>query len=401
MAESLTDSTTGATFTIIDTAPVNHVYGGGLLCNLADPSSSQMADYLCGEMSFDGATQRFNWYHWDGSNWIRTFLSEDRATAVGMDAADLTGNGKADLIMAEWPLGKNKEDGSGGHVFWYEQPADPLNQPWPRHVLAAGWDKAHDLHIGNFGEGDQPDVLVRLKDGKISWFRMPDDPRTPWIETHVTDEQPGDGTALCDITGSGSLDIATGHGYYENRDGLGGRWEFHPYTGTEDLEIDLETRVVAGDLLQDGSVVVVVAESELLQYARLVLLHSTDGGKTWTSRILVDRDRDLGALHSLQILDADQDGRPDIFAAEMELYKEDTGILRKPTWKVFLNRGGLDFDEHTVLDANLGAHQGRAGSISSPSTTDFICKNWQANSGNACEGINHIVHVTGWSAQGR
>ncbi|MDA0746566.1 MAG: hypothetical protein O2954_08595 [bacterium] len=395
MTDPETSGMSGENFQVIDTAPVSHVYPGGLLCNLADPGSDQMADYLCGEMTWDGAVQRFNWYHWNGSTWVRTFISEDRAVAVGMDAVDITGNGKADLIAAEWPLGKNKEDGSGGHIFWFEQPENPFEHPWQRHVLAAGWDKAHDLHVGNFGSGNKPDVLVRLKDGKISWFEMPEDPRDLWVETVVAAKQAGDGTALYDVTGSGSLDVVTGHGFYENLNDDGKRWQFHPFNAARDLELDLETRVVAGDFLQDGSVTVVISESELLQHARLVLLHSADQGKTWDTHLLVDQDRDLGALHSLQILDVDLDGRPDLFVAEMELYKEDTGIQRRPTWKVFLNRGGMNFEERTVLDANLGAHQGRAGRISSPSRTDFICKNWQANSGNALDGINHIVHVVG------
>ncbi|MDP6778679.1 MAG: hypothetical protein QGI83_18135, partial [Candidatus Latescibacteria bacterium] len=65
--------------------------------------------------------------------------------------------------------------------------------------------------------------------------------------------------------------------------------------------------------------------------------------------------------------------------------------------KLFLNRGDLEFEEHTVLDANLGAHMGFAGNISSPDHLDFICKNWQANSQNACDGTNHVVHLTGWT----
>ncbi len=384
-------------YRIIDTAPASHVYSGGLLCNLQDPGSDRMADYLCGELTWDSSWLSLNWYHWDGSDWTRTNISEGCGIAVGMGAVDLTGNGRADVVAAEWPLGKHEGEGSPGHVYWFEQPEDPFQDRWPQHVLATGWDKAHDLHLGDIAGRGSTDVLVRMKDGRIGWYGMPEDPREPWTETLVCEALPGDGTALFDITGTGSLDIATGSGFFENLDDVGGRWAYHPFDAAGELELDLETRVVAADCLGDGSAVVVITESEILQHARVVLLHSTDGGRTWESKVLVDRERDLGALHSLQILDADRDGRPDIFTAEMELYKEDTGIARRPTWKLFLNNGNLDFEEHTVLDANLGAHMGYGGSISSSSQTDFVCKNWQANSQNACDGINHIVHVTGWA----
>ena len=155
--------------------------------------------------------------------------------------------------------------------------------------------------------------------------------------------------------------------------------------------------MVAADFRRDGSVTVVIAESEVLTNARLVLLHSADGGRNWETRILIEAERDLGALHSLQCLDANGNGWPDIFTAEMELYVEDRGIVRKPTWKLLVNRGDLEFEEHTVLDVNLGAHMGFAGRISSSDRTDFIAKNWSANTQNAIGGINHVVHVCGWT----
>ena len=379
---------------IIDTAPPSHVYTGGLLCNFQNPGADSTPDYVCGELTWDGATHTLNWYHWNGSDWTRTILSDECGIAVGMDAADLTGNGKADLVAVEWPLGQHA-DQAKGCVYWFEQPENPFEDTWPRHPLATGWSKAHDLLIGDIAGLGRPDVLVRLKDGRISWFSMPENPQDLWSESLVAEAHPGDGTALYDVTGTGRMDIVTGSGFFENLDGDGKRWQFHPFQAARNLDLDPETRVAAGDLLQDGSVTVVITESEVLTNARLVVLHTADGGKTWNTHILIDRERDLGALHSLQLLDADNDGWLDIFTAEMELYKEDTGIVRRPTWKLLLNRGPLEFEERTVLNANLGAHMGFAGKISSRKHTDFIAKNWQANSGNACGGSNHVVHVTG------
>mgnify|MGYP006426199655 FL=1 len=378
-------------YSIIDTAPANHIYTGGLLCNLLNPVSDRLPDYICGEQTWDGATHTLNWYHWNGTKWVRTHLSTESGIAVGMDSADLTGNGTTDIVTADWPLGP--QAGSDGHVYWFEQPDKPLEEPWPRHVLATGWGKAHDLHIGDIRGAGCADVLVRLKDERISWYSMPENPRDPWCESQVAEVQAGDGTALYDVTGDGLLDIVTGTGYYERRDKDGRDWNFHPFQATQELEVDVETRVVVGDLLGDGSVCVVLSESEVLPHARLLLLHSRDGGRTWDCHTLIDRERNLGALHSLQLLDANGDGRLDIFAAEMELYMEDLEIERRPTWRLFRNDGQLRFTERTVLDANLGAHQGRAGRITGGDDVEFIAKNWKANSANACDGTNHVVHV--------
>ena len=379
-------------YAIIDTAPADHIYTGGLLCNLQNPNSGRVSDYICGELTWDGATHALNWYHWNSSGWTRTIISEASGIAVGMDAADLTGNGRTDIVAADWPLGQ--ADDAAGHVYWFEQPDEPFEDPWPRHRLASGWGKAHDLHIGDITGLGCCDVLVRLKDGRISWFSMPENPRDPWSESLIAEAHSGDGTALYDVTGSGNLDVVTGSGFFENLDATGKEWRFHPFQAVRDLGLDLETRVAVADCLQDGSVTVVISESEVLTNARLLALHSADGGKTWDTHMLIDRERDLGALHCLQLLDANGDGSPDIFTAEMELYREDTGIVRRPTWKLFINEGHLEFAEHTVLDANLGAHMGFAGKISSDDGIDFIAKNWQANSANACGGSNHVVHVS-------
>jgi len=385
-------------FSVIDTAPANHVYSGGLLCNFQDPSSALSPDYICGELTWDGVTRNLIWFHWNGTTWIRAYICRDICIAVGMDVADLTGNGKADLVAAEWPLGDRKGI-LDGHVYWFEQPASPFEEEWVPHVLATGWSRAHDLEIGNISGAGGPDVLVRLKDGRISWYSKPDDPRTPWTDTLIAESLPGDGTVLYDVTGTGSLDVVTGSGFFENTNGNGTNWKFHPFPQATELKIDHETRVVAGDCVGDGSVTVIISESEVLTNARLIALNSRDGGITWTSSILIDRETDVGALHSLQLLDTNGNGRPDIFTAEMELYVKDTEIIRRPTWNVLLNRGNLEFDRHIVFDENLGAHMGFAGKITSMERTDFVAKNWQANEDNAWEAVNHVVHVSGWSAE--
>ena len=383
-------------FSVIDTAPASHVYSGGLICNFQDPSSPLSPDYICGELTWDGVTRNLIWFHWNGTTWIRSYICRDICIAVGMDVADITGNGKADLVAAEWPLGDRKGI-LDGHVYWFEQPANPFEEEWVPHILATGWSRAHDLVTGNISGSGGADVLVRLKDGRISWYSKPDDPRTPWVETLIEESLQGDGTALYDVTGSGSLDVVTGSGFYENTNDDGTRWEFHTFPQATELEIDHETRVVVGDLAGNGSVTVIISESEVLTNARLIALTSKDGGKTWTSSILIDRETDLGALHSLQLLDTNGNGRQDIFTAEMELYVKDTDIVRRPTWNMLLNKGDLEFERHIVFDENLGAHMGFAGKITGMERTDFVAKNWQANEDNAWESVNHVVHVSGWS----
>lgn len=165
---------------IIDTAPANHTYTGGCLGNLAQVTSRHTPDYLCGEFTWDGSHRYLNWYHWQGASWRRTRITDNTGIAVGMGIADLTGTGTGDIVATEWRLGPRSKEDEPGHIYWFEQPADPFNGPWPRHVLASGWEKTHDLLIGDLGGLGNVDVLVRMKDGRMSWFEAPaDDPRQP------------------------------------------------------------------------------------------------------------------------------------------------------------------------------------------------------------------------------
>ncbi|MDO8685744.1 MAG: hypothetical protein Q7J78_03630 [Clostridiales bacterium] len=375
-------------YQIIHTAQHYTYFTGGILCNLAGKHTGKpVPDFLCGEIdNIDNPTPLLNWFHWSGDGWIRTVISDRYFVTVGMEAADITGNGKLDVIFGDW--GDYRPTGD---VYWAEQPENPFTEGWPIHKLATGCRTLHDMLVGDISGEGNPDVLIRNKHGRISWFSRPSNPRKLWEEIVVTEKQKGDGLALYDITGTGSPDIVTGTGFYENVDGKGRSWKFRSF-GIDDLGMDPEGKVAAGDLLNDNTVTVVITESEVESCARIVLLHSADRGKSWSRKVLIDKNRDFRALHTLQISDVDGDGLSDIFTAEMEGYRSDWKPHRS-RWMVFFNKGGLEFEEFSVLDANLGAHQACAGIVSGKNGMEFVGKEWLPNEGNSCGSRNHIVHV--------
>lgn len=236
-------------------------------------------------------------------------------------------------------------------------------------------------------------MIVRNKDNAIIRFTASNDPTLEWQKQFIAERQEGDGLDLYDVTGTGSLDIVTNAGFYENVANDGSEWRFRSY-GVEDLGFDPESRVAVGDLTNDGAVTVVVTESEVTASARIVLLISRDLGATWSRRMLIDVDasRDFRGLHTLRLVDLNGDGRLDIFTAEMENGKTD-GVARKPRWYVFRNRGELDFEEVLLLNQNLGAHQGCVGPVFKPGQPVFIAKDWHPNPVNGNDGRNHIVTI--------
>lgn len=383
-------------YKIIDTYPKNRILSGGVLCNLKGSSNGIMPDFIYGQVAIDKSSKRksLNWLHWDGHQWRKTIISNAYPVQVGMAVADITGNRKLDVIFAEWNNNfwwTKRKARPGGNIYWAEQTADPFQGNWPVHQIAKGFDNAHDILVGGISGRSKPDIVVRNKYGKISWLSKPKNPRKMWKETIIIEKQDGDGTALFDITGTGSMDIITATGFYRKVDRKGKNWEFHSF-GIDKLELHPETRVMVGDLLNDGSISVVITESEVSAAARIIILHSADKGKNWTKKVLINKERDFRGLHTLQLFDINGDGLIDIFLAEMENERTDS-VKRKPVWKVFLNKGNLEFSEFTLLDVNLGAHLGCVGPIRLKEKPEFIAKDWLPNKKNACGGKNHIVHI--------
>jgi VCBS repeat protein len=114
----------------------------------------------------------------------------------GLATGDLTGNGRLDIVI-------------GGR--WYEAPAGLLGGQWREHVFADWFPDAVVRVADVNGDGRADVVLTRSEgQGRLCWFEAPADPRGRWTE-HVVDDSVdfAHGLVVCDLTGDGTLDIAT------------------------------------------------------------------------------------------------------------------------------------------------------------------------------------------------
>jgi hypothetical protein len=175
-------------------------------------------------------------------------------------------------------------------------------------------------------------------------------------------------------------------GWFENVHGDATKFLRHPIV-PEHLGWHGETRVAVGDVDGDGRPEVVITESEIGP-TRLAILHGDSPHGPWEPEILVDRDQNLRALHTLQLIDLDGDGELEIFTAEMENGKTD-GVTTKPRWWVF-DRQGDTWHQHPVLDANLGAHTAIAADYDGDGRIEMVGKIWRANKVNGVAGKNHV-----------
>ena len=69
---------------------------------------------------------QFVWYENRDGEWIKHIIEDDIAETRTVHAADIDGDGKIDL------LGTARV---GNQVVWYQNPGDPVNQPWIKHII--------------------------------------------------------------------------------------------------------------------------------------------------------------------------------------------------------------------------------------------------------------------------
>lgn len=323
------------------------------------------------------------WWYRNG-NWERHAIPGIHQV---VNAYDVDGDGRAEFIATKQRAGASAGyDGLTSDLVWLK-PVDPLRGAWEEHAIGTGQgDWPHGTLIAPVLPNGKLALLVgyhNAADGGAppDLFEAPADLSQAWPRRTLAEIPYGEEMVACDLTGDGTLDIVAGRWWLENE----GDGTFAPHALSEEPR-DI-ARVRVADINGDGKPEVVFVEEKLDFSTRTAgfapvayFSRSADIRKPWSLHV-IDKVR---SPHSLDIVDLDGDGSPEIVVGEHDPfwpYRTRSRLLiykaadrQGRAWKRFVIDGRFEHHDGTkVID--LGG--GRLGIMSHGWTDSIYVHLWE------------------------
>ncbi len=284
-----------------------------------------------------------------------------------MEPGDIDGDGDVDVAGRIGLPHPNNEDGVD---CWFENPApngNPAQDIWQRHDLSET-DYVKDVELVDLNNDGKLDIVTRSTAHKLH-IHLQQKNADSWKD--IVLNIPGhDGMATGDIDRDGDPDLILNGFWIETPDELTTPWEKHDFddkwysqhTGDEGRWFDNNTKVAVNDMNSDGRLDIIIAMAETKGFPVCWYEAPVDPvNGEWLQHIIGYMD----CCHSLNVADFDNDGDPDVMAAEL-------GITEAPFPVVmFVNQGNsLKWLRQEL--SNKGNYSAAVGDIGNDGDVDII-----------------------------
>lgn len=318
-------------------------------------------------------------YKFVDNKW-NSFIIDNELVKVeaGGTTWDVDNDGDLDVIFGG--------EGRSNQVWWWENPYPSYDVaiPWKRHFIKnSGAKKQHDQLFGDFdGDGKGELVFWNQRGLQLILAEIPEDPGNSQEWEYFTIYEYGEdsqmyqrgnedappfkkvneheGLAKADIDLDGIEDIVGGGSWFKFKEG-------HKYVQNVVDGSYTFTRCIAGQFIEGGrpEVVMVTGEGK----APMVLYEWKKGA--WYPKIILDEVIDG---HSLEAVDFNNDGKLDIFNAEMRLNNGNPDAK----CRILLGDGNGNFKD-SVITTGFGNHQSHIADMDGDGDLDILAKpyNWE------------------------
>jgi len=346
---------------------------------LADLDNDGRLEYILGQQY--GSI--FYYKYETPERWRRHLLGEDSPSDVGACVLDVDGNGYIDLV-------------TGG--AWYRNPGK-AGGPFERIVFDADLKGVHDVTSADLDGDGRQEIITMSDQNNLRWYKIAADPSQPWTK-HDIGKGVHAGAVVGDVDGDGDLDIVRTNVWFENLNGDGLVWVEHAIGPNTPPPADFQpyfafdaTRAAVRDVNRNGKMDIVFCDAEIPGGAVWWMENMDGKGTAWKRHeiFIAGSKPRRGAYHCLYAGDLDGDGDIDVFSCEME----DVGGEEAPRYFIWENVDGegRKWQEHTILDANLGGHEAVLGDVTGNGHLDIIAKPWRPSPHNAVEGRMFVLFL--------
>ncbi len=280
--------------------------------------------------------------------------------AGDIDAADIDNDGDTDVFgivhEGEWEAKREP-----AKIYWFENPS------WKAHYIGQVPSFIKDIEKADFNnDGNMDCVVITHSTHTIHIFYQQSNGWTEKFSDHVPNLH--EGLAVGDINGDGFTDIAT-NGYWllAPNECSSHNWQIKTidemwFTGQGNGWWTFATKNYCEDIDNDGMDEVFISHSEDKGYP-LAWYDLIDIQKNLWKKNIVDS---IGACHTLQVKDFNNDGHYDILAGENQLRWDDDS---DPV-NLYINKGDNTFIKDEL--SRSGIYNGLAEDVDNDGDVDFI-----------------------------
>lgn len=262
----------------------------------ADVNRDGMMDVLAGDVWYEAPDWKMHAIRPVGSYDGTTGYSE----SFGNFADDVNGDGWDDLVLIGFP---------GKPCYWYENPRGESGH-WKQRMIWPSACNESPQYADLTGDGKRELVMAFQPQGQMGWFTAPTDLEQTWTMHPISEpKSPGTdrfshGLGIADVNGDGRNDVLITAGWWEAPAEPTGRpWTFHraPFG---DACADMYTYDVDGDGDND------VLSSSAHNYG--IWWYEQAAGKEGTEWIKHTIDDSFSQTHALHLVDMNGDGTKDL-----------------------------------------------------------------------------------------